>query len=209
MENYVIVNGELRHWGIKGQKWGQRRYQNKDGTLTPAGKKRYAKEMEKLKKEEQVLKNKRRTQAQLNKLETQRKRVDALKQKEADDKAKAKEVAKLKTQDDAPKPKSISEMSNAELKALTDRLNLEKNYRDAMAAATPQKVSNGKKFVEKLVFDVLLPSAAEAAKTAARDGTKNFFTERAEDAKDRRAAERKKNGEKQSEAKKDKKKDKK
>lgn len=32
---------ELRHYGIKGQKWGIRRYQNKDGTLTSAGKRRY------------------------------------------------------------------------------------------------------------------------------------------------------------------------
>lgn len=34
-------NNELIHWGVKGQKWGQRRYQNKDGSLTPQGKKRY------------------------------------------------------------------------------------------------------------------------------------------------------------------------
>lgn len=33
---------ELYHWGIKGMKWGVRRYQNKDGSLTDAGKKRYA-----------------------------------------------------------------------------------------------------------------------------------------------------------------------
>ena len=32
---------ELYHWGIKGMKWGVRRYQNKDGTLTAAGKKHY------------------------------------------------------------------------------------------------------------------------------------------------------------------------
>ena len=33
-------NNELQHWGIKGMRWGVRRYQNKDGTLTPAGKRR-------------------------------------------------------------------------------------------------------------------------------------------------------------------------
>lgn len=32
---------ELYHHGIKGMKWGIRRFQNKDGSLTPAGKKRY------------------------------------------------------------------------------------------------------------------------------------------------------------------------
>lgn len=36
-----MESNELRHWGIKGMKWGVRRFQNKDGSLTPAGKKRY------------------------------------------------------------------------------------------------------------------------------------------------------------------------
>lgn len=35
-----MANNELSHWGIKGMKWGVRRFQNKDGSLTPAGKKR-------------------------------------------------------------------------------------------------------------------------------------------------------------------------
>lgn len=33
-------NNELTHWGIRGMRWGIRRYQNKDGSLTAAGKKR-------------------------------------------------------------------------------------------------------------------------------------------------------------------------
>lgn len=34
-ENY------LAHYGVKGQKWGVRRYQNEDGTLTPEGRRKY------------------------------------------------------------------------------------------------------------------------------------------------------------------------
>ena len=44
---------ELYHWGIKGMRWGVRRYQNEDGSLTNAGKKRYydTKELNKQKSE--------------------------------------------------------------------------------------------------------------------------------------------------------------
>ena len=34
----------IAHHGVKGQKWGVRRFQNKDGSLKPAGKKRYSSE---------------------------------------------------------------------------------------------------------------------------------------------------------------------
>ena len=33
---------ELKHYGVMGMKWGVRRYQNKDGSLTAKGKKRFA-----------------------------------------------------------------------------------------------------------------------------------------------------------------------
>ena len=38
-------NDELYHYGTKGQKWGMRRYQNPDGSLTPAGRARYQKDL--------------------------------------------------------------------------------------------------------------------------------------------------------------------
>ena len=37
----VIFTDELYHHGIKGQRWGVRRFQNEDGSLTAAGKARY------------------------------------------------------------------------------------------------------------------------------------------------------------------------
>ena len=41
MAEYIIVNGELYHHGIKGMRWGVRRFQYTNGRLTAAGKKRY------------------------------------------------------------------------------------------------------------------------------------------------------------------------
>lgn len=87
MENYTH-NDELQHWGIKGQKWGQRRYQNKDGSLTPEGKKRYNQEVEKLKAEEAKIKaaekvaaTKKKTQAKLDKLDAKKAELEERKKK--------------------------------------------------------------------------------------------------------------------------------
>lgn len=47
---------ELCHFGIKGMKWGVRRYQNKDGSLTPAGKRRVSNAEVRNKREEALQK---------------------------------------------------------------------------------------------------------------------------------------------------------
>lgn len=41
MSSFVYYSKSLKHDGIMGMKWGVRRYRNKDGSLTPAGKERY------------------------------------------------------------------------------------------------------------------------------------------------------------------------
>lgn len=148
------MENELMHWGIKGMKWGVRRYQNKDGSLTPAGKKRYDKEMAKLKEEEKIAKNKLKTQAKLNKLDEKRKEVEALKS--------GKPIAK-KTQ--RPSKPSVKDMSDEELRQTVNRLLMEQQY----AKLNPQQVSAGQKFVKKVMNDVVAPAATEVGKNVLKD----------------------------------------
>ena len=148
------MENELMHWGIKGMKWGVRRYQNKDGSLTPAGKKRYDKEMAKLKEEEKIAKNKLRTQAKLNKLDEKRKEIEALKS--------GKPIAKRTKQHSKP---SVKDMSDEELRQTVNRLLMEQQY----AKLNPQQVSAGQKFVKKVMNDVVAPAATEVGKNVLKD----------------------------------------
>lgn len=58
-------NYELYHHGILGQRWGVRRFQNSDGSLTSAGRKRYG---EKLTKEEKIAKRREAEEAKIKKM---------------------------------------------------------------------------------------------------------------------------------------------
>ena len=162
--NYILgSDGELYHWGIKGMRWGVRRYQNADGSLTAAGKKRYKATEEELKAREQVIKNKERVKAKQDKLAAKKAELDAReKALEGDKKGK-----KSKTSD-AAKPKSMKDMTDEELRDHINRMQLEKNYLEAkknLAIANPKQLSAGEKFVKSLRDDVLVP----AAKTAGKD----------------------------------------
>lgn len=161
------MENELMHWGIKGMKWGVRRYQNKDGSLTPAGKKRYEQEMAKLKEEEKIAKNKLRTQAKLNKLDEKRKEIEALKS--------GKPIAKKNKQSSTP---SVKEMSDDELRRVVNRLLMEQQY----AKLKPEQVSTGKKFVDKVMKDVVAPAATEVGKNVLKDAMTKAVKSATEDA---------------------------
>lgn len=161
------MENELMHWGIKGMKWGVRRYQNKDGSLTPAGRKRYAQEMAKLKEEEKIAKNKLRTQAKLNKLEEKRKEVEALKS--------GKPLPK--TTQNTSKP-SVKDMSDDELRRVVNRMMLEQQY----SKLRPEQVSTGKKFVDKVMKDVVAPTAVEVGKQVLKDSMTKAIKNASEDA---------------------------
>lgn len=104
-----IYTDELCHHGIKGQRWGVRRYRKKDGSLTRAGRKRYG-----------------------------------------DDRHE--DYKKVHDK------KSVSQMSDAELRARNNRLQMEKQYKDLT-----KKTSTGKKAVDAFVKTAGTVTAVTAA----------------------------------------------
>lgn len=149
---------ELYHSGRKGMKWGIRLYQNKDGTLTPLGKQRYAKKRAQQKAEEKVIKNKEATKAKIAKLDE--KDAELAARKKALNNPKTSTKTSSKSTEAAAKPKSVKDMSDDELRTVVNRMQLEQQYRNL----NPQKVSAGRKFAESVASKVLIPAATEVGK---------------------------------------------
>lgn len=176
MSDYVIM-----HHGIKGMKWGIRRYQNKDGTLTAAGKKRYNKEVEKLKNERKTLNNQKRTQAKLDKLDEMRKENERLRN-EASGKKKG------SSSDDSNQKSNESQSSQSRTRSIQDEtqaLRTRNDYlaeqkrqielqRDLKNLTQPQQVSNGKKITEKVIDNVVIPAMAKGAQGLLQIGLKEL-----------------------------------
>ena len=102
----------IKHYGIKGQRWGIRRTLAQLGHLVKTG---YTKASSSL--------------------------------KEANDKRK-KKIAEKKTAAAAAKPKSLQEMSDAEIRKCIDRMQLEKQYKGLYRELHPKQIAAGEKFMK-------------------------------------------------------------
>ena len=166
-----VSEDDLYHWGIKGMKWGVRRYQNPDGSLTTAGRKRYM-----------------NPDGTLN--EKGKKKFGG---KEPGGESSGSSKSSSAT---SSASKIASDMSDADLQARVNRLRNEDAYRDLSKKLgydepkteldiqiaqmekqkkylelqrdinnlTPKKVSKGKKLMETLMNKVIEPAATSAGK---------------------------------------------
>lgn len=157
-----MQHSELYHWGIKGMRWGVRRYQNKDGTLTEAGERRYYREADKAGYKESSLATRARYRT-TKKGKVERFNADPDKwvkddltrnRKLADESSTA--ANKLKQLNDNSirytkqnaKRMDLSNMSDKEMRDKINRAMLERQYDDMF---NPRKETRGREYAGQIL----------------------------------------------------------
>lgn len=131
-----MENNELRHYGIKGMKWGVRRFQNADGSYTAAGKRRAKQQKAEPMSDEELAARVKRLKGVVDSASFLANRL-----KEADRKAAS------------SKPRmDLSNMSDKEMRDRINRELLERQYNDLFAQ--PDSVSKGRQYVSQIIDSV-------------------------------------------------------
>lgn len=145
-----MEQNELMHHGVRGQKWGVRRYQNADGSLTSAGIKRYG------------------TAENFKKVQDAKARAEARKRAAKATARTNAEVAKFNSKNQLSEPsakpkvtkKTIKSMPDKELNDNITRLQKEKQYKELVQG---DNVTRGR----RAVSEALTESGKQATRTIA------------------------------------------
>ena len=156
--------GELYHFGIPGMKWGQRRYQNYDGSLTSAGKARYGigdriKQYRANQKRKQALKKARQTR------ELKKARAEGMRSEQWKD----------YSNDDLKKYNERAELEKRATEYRLEKINRAKKYADTVLGYASTGI-NAYDTYKKLVAAVdEMDSNGKAKESASTKAAKNFL----------------------------------
>lgn len=174
------MDNELYHYGVPKMRWGIRRYQNKDGSLTDAGKRRYGSKenFESIQRAAySVKKAKIESKAKIKRSKIESRSELKRAKIEAKNNSKIEKYRKKETKDinnTSSKEKSMSKMSDDELRNETTRYKLESDYikeKNNRESLEPKKVSKGKSFVNHVGSKVISPALTEGGKRALQNLT--------------------------------------
>lgn len=143
-------SNELYHYGIIGMKWGVRRYQNLDGSLTAAGKRKYG------------------TKTNFEKVQRAKNAADPKKLKAM----KARNKANARTEAEIAKYKK--KLNRYDSKKSEKSKSQEKNIKD-MSDDELRQMFNGRKFVDTAWNKVIAPAAIDAGKSVLTDYLKKVI----------------------------------
>ncbi|MBP5596178.1 MAG: hypothetical protein J6Y02_12405 [Pseudobutyrivibrio sp.] len=152
----------LEHHGILGMKWGVRRFQNPDGSLTPEGRARYGDVLTKKQMKNYIREYNLRTGSnkEINKntvFKTPNGMYDykGRKLRNADVEVENPTEEKKTKSDAHPTERRMRDMTDEELKAANERMKLEEDYLKHIANLNPKKVSLGQQFANNLKNELM------------------------------------------------------
>ena len=148
---------ELYHYGVKGMRWGVRRYENKDGTLTPLGKQRYGHleyAVNNAKNEAGRVTAKNKLKEAVNKgAQNDTRNAAGIAREGGNITSRLADINRAKANSELRKAKAgidLSNMSDQELQRAINRMNMERNYRQLKT----QDINSGREHIGDILQGV-------------------------------------------------------